>query len=494
MQLKELLKYSSIVIQCHDFPDADTIASGFAVYTYLKECGKEVRLVYGGKNKITKPNLLIMVEMLAIPLEYVKELSEAELLLTVDCVYGEGNVTRFPAKKVAVIDHHMCNRQVSELMEVRSGYGSCASVVAELLQEEGFEINKYEAVATALYYGLYSDTNAFGELNHPADKDLRDFAKYDVSVFTLLKNSNLSLEEMQIAGDALKHYRYRDEYRFAVVQAKPCDPNILGFISDLLLQADGVDTCVVFCKMPSGLKLSVRSCVASVRAVELLEYVIDGIGSGGGHMQKAGGYIPNDSIADMAEENLRDYMAGRVVEYYNSFDVLYAKDAPIAAAGLPLYQKRPLVLGYIPSLMLYPEGTELCVRTLETDINVIASADVYLMFGIFGEVYPIRRENFERSYEVTDRTPEICAEYEPTVIARNMETQKLLPKAKGCIPKKGVPILAKQLTKALKLYTMWDGENYMYGRPGDYVAVRRDNPTDVYVIMGRVFEKTYECV
>lgn len=311
----------------------------------------------------------------------------------------------------------------------------------------------------------------------------------------LLKNSNLSLEEMQIAGDALKHYFYREEYRFAVVQAKPCDPNILGFISDLLLQVDGVDTCVVFCKMPSGLKLSVRSCVASVRATELLEYVIAGIGSGGGHMQKAGGYIPNDSIAQVSEEQLRDYMVSRIVDYYNSFDVLYAKDAPIDTAGLPLYQKRPLVSGYIPSLELYPEGTELCVRTLEADLNVTAGPDIYLRIGVFGEVYPIQRESFEASYEVTEREPEICAEYEPTVIAKgDLEIQELLPKAKGCIPKAEVPILAKQLTKALKLYTMWDGDNYMYGRPGDYVAVRRDNPTDVYIIMGKVFDKTYECV
>jgi phosphoglycolate phosphatase len=495
MRLNELLAYSSIVIQCHDFPDADAIASGYAVYTYLKNCGKEVRLIYGGKSEITKPNLVIMKEQLEIPLEYVTELPEAEFLLTVDCVYGEGNVTKFPAKHVAVIDHHLCNKVISDLMEVRSGYGSCASVVAELLQEEGFAINENTAVATALYYGLYSDTNAFGELNHPADKDLRDFTKYDGSVFMLLKNSNLSLEEMQIAGDALKHYRYREEYRFAVVQAKPCDPNILGFISDLLLQVDGVDTCVVFCKMPSGLKLSVRSCVASVRAVELLEYVIAGIGSGGGHMQKAGGYIPNDSIAEVPEEQLREYMSGRIADYYNSFDVLYAKDAPIDTRGLLLYRKRPLVVGYLPSLDLYPEGTELCVRTLEADLNVTAGPDIYLMLGVFGEVYPIRKADFEESYEVTEAEPEICAEYEPTVIVKeDLGTQKLLPKARGCMSKGGIPIFAKRLTKALKLYTVWDGDNYMYGRPGDYVAVRQDNPTDVYIIMGKVFEKTYECV
>lgn len=495
MRLKDLSEFSSIVIQCHDFPDADAISSGFGVYTYFKNRGKEVRLVYGGKNEITKPNLIIMMDQLDIPLEYVTELTEAELLLTVDCVYGEGNVTRFPAKKVAVIDHHLCNRAVSDFMEVRSGYGSCASVVAELLRAEGIDINEDTALATALYYGLYSDTNAFGELNHPADKNLRDFARYDVSVFTLLKNSNLSLEEMQIAGDALKHYRYRPEYRFAVVQAKPCDPNILGFISDLLLQADGVDTCVVFCKMPSGLKLSVRSCVTSVRAVELLEYVIDGIGSGGGHMQKAGGYIPNDSIAGVEDAGLGAFMEERLEGYYNSFDVLYAKDAPIDTKALSLYQKRPVVVGYLPALELYPAGTELCVRTLEADLQVTAAEDLYLMFGIFGEVYPIHKENFDTSYEITEKLPEIHAEYEPTVIVRNEPAaQNLLPMAKGCIPKKGTPIFAKRLTKALKLYTTWDEENYMYGRTGDYVAVRQGNPTDVYIVMGKVFEKTYEYV
>ena len=494
MKLRQLLDYSSIVIQCHDFPDADAISSGFAVYAYLKKCGKEVRLVYGGKSEITKPNLVIMTEYLEIPLEHVTELPEAELLVTVDCVYGEGNVTKFPAKKVAVIDHHMCNKNVSDLMEVRSSYGSCASVVEELLQEEGFDINETAGVATALYYGLYTDTNAFGELSHPADKDLRDFAKYDAGVFTLLKNSNLSLDEMQIAG-ALKNYCYREEYRFAVVQAKPCDPNILGFISDLLLQADGVDTCVVFCKMPSGLKLSVRSCVASVRAAELLEFVVEGIGSGGGHMQKAGGYIPNDSIAEIPEEKLRDYMVDRIVDYYNSFDVWYAKEAPLDTTELPLYQKRPHVVGYLPTLDLYPKGTELCVRTLEADLNVTADEEIYLMFGVLGEVYPIRREKFEMSYEVTEQSPEICAEYEPTVIEKeDTKVIKLLPRAKGCIPKAGVRVHAVKLTRALKLYTTWDEDNYMYGRPGDYVAARDEDLTNVYIIMGKIFDMTYERV
>ena len=41
MRLSELLIYNSIVVQCHDNPDADALASGDGVYTYLTEQGNE---------------------------------------------------------------------------------------------------------------------------------------------------------------------------------------------------------------------------------------------------------------------------------------------------------------------------------------------------------------------------------------------------------------------------------------------------------------------
>ena len=52
MRLRELLVYSEISIQCHDNPDPDTIASGFALYCYYKQLGKKVLLIYSGDRKI----------------------------------------------------------------------------------------------------------------------------------------------------------------------------------------------------------------------------------------------------------------------------------------------------------------------------------------------------------------------------------------------------------------------------------------------------------
>ena len=41
MYLNELDQYDSITIQAHDNPDADAIASGYALYVYFQAKGKK---------------------------------------------------------------------------------------------------------------------------------------------------------------------------------------------------------------------------------------------------------------------------------------------------------------------------------------------------------------------------------------------------------------------------------------------------------------------
>ena len=281
MKLNELLEFNHIVIQCHDNPDADAIASGYGIYSYLRANGRQARLIYGGREPVKKSNLTLMVEMLDIPIEYVRELEEPELLLTVDCRYGEKNVQRFPGGTVAVIDHHKARMEELPAMgEVRDNYGACATIVWDMLCEEGFDVGADEKLATALYYGLFMDTGKLQELCHPKDKDLRDALEFrcnKTSLF-LFQNNNLSLDELRIAGEALAGYEYHPDDRFAIAQAKRCDPNILGVISDILIEAESVDVCVVCCMLDGGAKLSVRSCVRETRADEIAAYIAQGVG------------------------------------------------------------------------------------------------------------------------------------------------------------------------------------------------------------------------
>lgn len=517
MKLSELLKYDDIVIQCHDNPDADAIASGYGLYTYFKNQGKQVRLIYGGRYAIQKSNLVLMVSELQIPIEHVESLPIPQLLVTVDCQYGEGNVTRFEAEHVAVIDHHQVTGELPEHSEVRSNLGACATLVREMLKDEGVDLNEDTRVATALYYGLLTDTNQFTEISHPLDKDLRDDAAFERSLITRFRNSNLSLKELEIAGMALIGYDYNETYRYAVAEAKPCDPNILGMISDLMLEVDAVDTCLVYSVLPFGVKISVRSCIKEVKASELAEFIVQGIGSGGGHLEKAGGFIQMELLDKEYEryckwqeihvlrefgadvhgihpdtDGINGFLKWRMDDYFDDVEIIHAKDYEIDTTEMIRCQKRKLPLGFVKAADLFEPGSTVCVRTLEGDLDVTISEDIYIMIGIKGEIYPNKREKFKQSYQVQEEPYHFEGEYEPIIKdAVEGKNISLIPYASTCIPTRETYIYVKQLDHRVKVFTEWDKEKYMLGQEGDYLAVREDDKHDIYVIEQSIFEKTY---
>lgn len=490
MELKELLKYDTIVIQCHDNPDADAIASGFALYRYFKKNNKDVKLVYSGKNRIHKSNLVLMVDKLDIPIEFVRESGDPQLLITVDCQYGQSNVTKLSGEHIAVIDHHQVSGELPPFHIVRSNLGSCSTLVRELLEKEGCDVNDDTDVATALYYGLMTDTGNFAEISHPMDKDLRDDIRYNKSLITLFRNSNLSLEELGIAGEALMSYKYIDRYRYAVVEAKPCDPNILGMISDLTLEVDKVDCCVVYSILPYGIKFSVRSCVIEVNAGELAEYIADGVGGGGGHINKAGGFIGKDNLGE--DESAEHFVHRRIQSYFEDVEIIYADKYEADISKFDRYTKKEVHLGYVRGTDIVADRTQVFIRTLEGDMDVLIDDDIYIMIGIKGEIYPCSREKFEKSYRTIPDEYVFDGEYEPTIKdSVSGKTISLIPYAKSCLSTGKSEILAKQLDKRVKVFTAWDKEKYMKGKKGDFLACRADDLHDVYVIEKDIFYKTY---
>ena len=497
MKLSELLKYDNIVIQCHNYPDADTIASGYGLYCYLTFHKKNCVLIYGGNKKISKSNLLIMIEKLSIPIKYAEKLDEkTELLITVDCVHEESNTADFGAENYAAVDHHASVYNKSPMYDIRPSYGSCSSVIAVLLKEAGYDFNTDEKLATALYYGLYTDTDEMKELSHPADRDLRDFAKYNKAVFSLLINSNLSLSELRIAGDALNRINCNNAHHCAVVRAEECDPNILGFISDLVIKVDSVKASVVCCKVSGGIKFSVRSCVKEINAAELAEFIADNIGSGGGHCDKAGGFINMRLAAEKHTEidpyEPTAYFNERISEYFECVDIIDVNSYEPDLSVMKTYTKKRIILGFVKSTDIFPAGTSFVVRTLEADFNVEADDNVYIMIDDEGNIYPIEREKFSRTYSLSDKIFKIDGEYSPSIISASYGQHELLTYAKSCIPNTSSNIYAVMLNRRVKLYTLWDKENYMSGKPGDYLAIRTDDLKDMYIISGRRFSKIYE--
>jgi len=503
MKLSDLLLFDDIVVQCHDNPDADAIASGYALYTYFKENGKNVRFVYGGRNAIQKPNLVLLLSYLNITnvLEHISEvegLEPAPLVVTVDCQYGAGNVTAYPANDVAIIDHHQIEIKDVERSIIVPELGSCSTLIWKLFKNEQYSVSDIK-LTTALYYGLYTDTNSLSEIYNPFDKDMRDYINYEKTVIYTLKNSNFSLGELGIVGDAMKGYCYYEDYKFAVIQTAQCDPNILGLISDFLLQVAEIDICIVFNEWPNGYKFSVRSCVKEVHANEMAAFVAGQIGSGGGHLEKAGGFIQRGRYEqEFAGIAAAEYFDRKIREYFSLSCIIYPSEYEVDISKMKEYVKKPVFIGYVKITDIFEVGTPITVRTLEGDFDVVVEDDLLIMIGIKGEVYPIRQSKFESKYVVTGTRyleDERIAkpEYLPTVHNRmDGSVTELAASAYVCQDAGGVHIYAKQSDKILKIFTEWDKEKYMAGKIGDYLAVRSDDLHDMYVIEREIMGMTYE--
>lgn len=504
MKLSSMLGYNSIVIQCHDNPDADAICSGYVLYRYFSKYKKDVRFVYSGSFSITKSNLVYLIKELHIPIEHVDKLDKKpDLLLLTDCQYEEGNVTKFPAKHVAVIDHHQVSTKLPKLNEVRSNLGSACSVIWNLIKIEDEDSLLDKKVSTALYYGLYCDSNAFSELSHPLDRDMLDSLTYDKNLIFKLKNMNLTLREAKIAGVAMLGVEYHSDNRYAILRSDPCDPNILGLIGDFIVAVDTVDVCLVYSVLPIGVKYSIRSCSRETKADELAAFIAEKIGSGGGHTEKAGGILNNELLLkeyhnytqsedDESKHSIMNILRNRMADYFDNCDIIYAGKTKLDTRSMNSYTTDSISFGYVLANEFIPSGNMGIIRSISGDNNVEVTDNTVLVISPTGIVIPTTKRRFNSNYTKIRDDFRIELDYAPTI--KNADTGKtyeLLPAAKACIYTSALEIYARPLARTTKVFPSGDPDNYILGKKGDYLAVSKKNPKDVFIFSKTEFKKTY---
>lgn len=294
--LKRLLSYKKICIQCHNEPDSDTIAAAFGVYCYLQMHNVDAVIIYGGSEKIKKGGIKMLVRECGIPIQYVQSISDFELLLLVDCQYGEGNVELFPAEEVMIIDHHIQTVEANDNYLIKSNYQSCSTLIFEMLKEENYPVKENEKLVVALLYGLYIDTSCFADLFNNADIAMKKELYKEQLLFERLRKASMSIAELLIASDAMYNHYFDVDRHFAIIEALTCDQAVLGIIGDFMIQVDVVFlsfTCTQAC---NGYQISLRTCHERLQADKIAAYVCDGIGSGGGHANKAGGRILKEKM------------------------------------------------------------------------------------------------------------------------------------------------------------------------------------------------------
>ena len=208
-----------------------------------------------------------------------------------------------------------------------------------------------------------------------------DELRPDEGILDILKNTNIASPDLETIGAAFSSHEINEKYRYGIVRVNTGDPNILGIVSDTFLEVDSIDACIAYAFLSNGVKLSVRSCRKETRADELAKVIVHEIGNAGGHIRKAGGFVPKDNLTTCYsdwEDFWRSLLHTRLQNYFDNTDVVRAGEMS-DLTGYDLYRKLPVIVGVADLNTVFNAEEEVRVRTLEGDIDLTVSPDQYCL-------------------------------------------------------------------------------------------------------------------
>lgn len=304
-ELLSCLTKKHVIVQTHNYPDQDALASAMGLKVLLEAKGKKVTIGYEGI--VDKDNTLKMIELLGIECYLSDQLNlkpEDEIII-VDGQKGNINMTDLTGDEVACIDHHRVRRgECYKFSDIRDHVGACASIIASYFFENDIPIP--ENVATALLYGIKMDTHNMTRSVSELDLDMfsRLFPMANHEHMKTLENSCLKLSDLEAYRTAIDTLHVVEGVGVAAV-GEGCSEALIASVSDFLLTLSSVQVTLVYSYRAGGVKFSVRSEVERYDASDMIADALSGYGDGGGHADMAAGFIPN--VPD--EHTAQDYAA-----------------------------------------------------------------------------------------------------------------------------------------------------------------------------------------
>jgi len=320
---------SPILIVTHDHPDPDALAAAFALkHLILVKTGQDATITFGGV--IGRRENLVMVNQLEIKATAIDQLDldSFNAVCMVDTQPGTGNNSYPAGKRVdLVIDHH----QVKEMthacrwVDVRPEYGASASILFEYLESQ--EVKIATKLATILFYAIKSETEDLG----------RDWSKSDREAYLKLmplcnnrilhgitrpkasrvyfKYFDTGLKNAKIYGNALVFNLYEIDH-----------PEIVAEIADFLMRVEGIEIVLgLGCYNKEGV-LSLRTSQQETHAGVLMQTIVKGLGTGGGHSMTAGAQVrpllPVQADLEAVEQELARRLLAALEHEYSEPELL----------------------------------------------------------------------------------------------------------------------------------------------------------------------------
>lgn len=291
----------SLLIVLQYFPDPDAIASAMALKLLAHRAGVAGISVACGSapGRVENLALLRYLKLNLLRLDHLNA-KPFERIAMVDAQPGAGNAG-LPPDRIAdiVIDHHPIRHETRQVPyhDIRSRYGATSTMLWEYLEAAG--IRPPMRVATALAYGIRSDTSDFGRDSSDADIQAlsRLYPLANLRQLGRIVHAPLSHSYFHVMVKGLcqaRQYGRCTITSLGIIQ----HPDSLGEVADLLLREQGIRWTMCHGIWHNQLLISIRTDDEQAHAGRLLRRAVNRLGHAGGHAAMAGAQIPLKSAGD----------------------------------------------------------------------------------------------------------------------------------------------------------------------------------------------------
>ena len=306
--LATVAPYPRIVLVSHVNPDPDALASMLGLRALIEAHYPEKAIVLTVDGMIARAENRAMVDLLDIPLVPVEQvvIGPDDALIMVDSQPGTGRHAEKIARPVAVLDHHETGGNLDGVAfrDVRANLGATSTMVTGYLLEQNIGLT--DRLATALIYGIDSEVSGFPRECGPLDDGALVwlYPRADKDLLARIKNPKLPQSYFATFQNALSNAFLYGDVVVCWCGLVP-QPDIVAELADFFIRFEKVNWSLSVGLFDDLLKLSIRTAHLGGHAGEILRYVVEGMGTAGGHDKRAGGAI---KLADTGRDAVEDIL------------------------------------------------------------------------------------------------------------------------------------------------------------------------------------------
>ena len=318
-QIKDLFAdKDKILLLIQSDPDPDAIASALAFRHLIGRNRTTAHIASFGE--VTRPENLAMLRLLDIQVEKITvdiiRKYEGLCMLDVQPAHFAGSLNQAVNVVDVVIDHHPEKAGFqAKIKDIRATYGATSTILTEYLRAVDFNIS--QRLATALLYGIKSDTLLLGRGVDPADIEAFSYLYpiANTNILRRIERPEVHPEDIDSFSNALKKRRIVNDILFSHL-GRVRREDVIPHFADFSLQIEGVEWSVVSGIFRGNLIISVRNVGYVRSAGAVVKNAFSGLGSAGGHSHMAKAVIPLKNFYKRSGDKREATIRERIVELF----------------------------------------------------------------------------------------------------------------------------------------------------------------------------------